>query len=138
MSAQGDWQTWLLFLHGGDFGCTDPQFDIDMSFFAWDYPVYRLVLGFGFTAVLFALRPLRRGALPVRRDPAADAGAEDHHAGARAAPLLVFVFVVLKAVAYWLDRYGLVFSDRGTFTGARYTDVNASLPAKTILFLIAC
>ncbi len=51
--------------------------------------------------------------------------------------LLVFVFIVLKAIAYWLDRYGLVFSDRGKVTGASYTDVNASLPAKTILFWIA-
>ena len=51
--------------------------------------------------------------------------------------MLVFVFIVLKAVAYWLDRYGLVFSDRGKFTGASYTDVHASLPAKTILFWIA-
>ena len=51
--------------------------------------------------------------------------------------ILVFVFIVLKAIAYWLDRYGLVFSDRSKFTGASYTDVNASLPAKTILFWIA-
>ena len=45
--------------------------------------------------------------------------------------------MVLKAVAYWLDRYGLVFSDRSKFTGASYTDVHAALPAKTILFWIA-
>jgi hypothetical protein len=47
------------------------------------------------------------------------------------------VFVVLKAIAYWLDRYGLVFSDRSKFTGASYTDVHAVLPARTILFWIA-
>ena len=51
--------------------------------------------------------------------------------------LLVFFFIVLKACAYWLDRYGLVFSGRGKVTGASYTDVNASLPAKTILFWVA-
>ena len=51
--------------------------------------------------------------------------------------MLVFVFVVLKAIAYWLDRYGLVFSDRSKFTGASYTDVHAVLPARTILFWIA-
>ena len=46
--------------------------------------------------------------------------------------------MLLKAVAYWLDRYGLVFSDRGeVFTGASYTDVNALLPAKMILVLVA-
>ena len=51
--------------------------------------------------------------------------------------MLVFVFMSLKAVAYWLDRYGLVFSSRSKFTGASYTDVHASLQSKTILFWIA-
>ena len=45
--------------------------------------------------------------------------------------------MLLKAVSYWLDRYGLVFSDNGKVTGASYTDVNASLPARTFLFYIA-
>ena len=49
----------------------------------------------------------------------------------------MFFFIALKACAYWLDRYGLVFSGRGKVTGASYTDVHASLPAKTILFWIA-
>ncbi|MBX6767405.1 MAG: UPF0182 family protein, partial [Actinomadura rubrobrunea] len=38
---------------------------------------------------------------------------------------------------YWFDRYGLVHSERGVTTGASYTDVNALLPAKTILAVIA-
>ena len=63
--------------HGGSFGADDPQFHRDLSFFAWDYPVYRILLGFGFTAIIFS-RALRRGALPVRRDPTADAGAQAH------------------------------------------------------------
>ena len=52
--------------------------------------------------------------------------------------LLLGVFVLLKAVAYWFDRYGIDFSQRGTVTtGASYTDVNAVLPAKTVLAVIA-
>ena len=54
-TAQGSWQTWLPFRNGTDFGRTDPQFGIDMSFFVFDYPFYRLVLGFGFAIVLLAL-----------------------------------------------------------------------------------
>src|SRR5206468_12008947 len=49
---------------------------------------------------------------------------------------LVFVFMALKAVAYWMNRYGFVFSSRSKFTGASYTDVHSALPAKTILFWI--
>ena len=45
--------------------------------------------------------------------------------------------MLLKAVAYWFDRYGLNFTQRGAVTtGASYTDVNAVLPAKTILAVI--
>lgn len=52
--------------------------------------------------------------------------------------VLLGLFVALKAVGYWLDRYGLVYSNRGdVFTGASYTDVNALLPAKNILVFVA-
>ena len=52
--------------------------------------------------------------------------------------VLVGIFVLLKAVAYWVDRYGIDFSQRGVVqTGASYTDVNAVLPAKTVLAVIA-
>ena len=66
-------------------------------------------------------------------------GTDDHRRRRRCScPLLVAAFVLLKAVQYWYDRYELLFSNRGgTFTGASYTDINAVLPAKLILMLIA-
>jgi uncharacterized membrane protein (UPF0182 family) len=136
-SAQGDWATWQLWLHGGSFGQTDPQFHLDLSFYAWDYPVYRLLLSFGFTAIIFStvlsvLVHYLTGAIRLQTP-----GPKVTVAARRHLTLLVFVFVVLKAIAYWLDRYGLVFSDRSSFTGASYTDVHAVLPARTILFWIA-
>src|ERR671921_830695 len=54
-TAQGSWQTWLTFRNSTNFGRTDPEFDIDISFFVFDYPFYRLLLGFGFAIVLLAL-----------------------------------------------------------------------------------
>src|SRR4029450_11968702 len=54
-TAQGSWQTWLRFRNSTDFGRTDPQFGLDLSFFVFDYPFYRLALGFGFAIVLLAL-----------------------------------------------------------------------------------
>ncbi len=136
-SAQGKWATWMLFFNGGSFGVKDPQFGRDVSFFAWDYPAYRVMLGFGFTAILFALFlsigvHYLTGAIRLQTPgPKITLSARRHLTG------LVFVFVSLKAVAYWLDRYGLVFSHRDHFTGASYTDVHASLQAKTILFWLA-
>ncbi len=137
LSAQGNWATWQLWLHGGSFGVTDPQFHRDVSFYAWDYPVYRSLLGFGFTAVILsiifaAVVHYITGAIRLQTP-----GPKMTLAARRHITVLAFVFMVLKAIAYWLDRYGLVFSDRSKFTGASYTDVHAVLPARTILFWIA-
>jgi uncharacterized membrane protein (UPF0182 family) len=136
-SAQGRWAMWQLWLHGGSFGVTDPQFHRDISFYAWDYPVYRSLLGFGFAAVLLSLVlsiavHYLTGAIRLQTP-----GPKLTLAARRHLTVLVFVFMALKAVAYWLDRYGLVFSNRSKFTGASYTDVHSALPAKTILFWIA-
>jgi hypothetical protein len=137
LSAQGEWATWQLWLHGTSFGVKDPQFHRDVSFYAWDYPVYRMLLGFGFSAVIFSLIlavavHYLSGAIRLQTP-----GPKITLAARRHLTILVFCFIALKAIAYWLDRYGLVFSSRSKFTGAFYTDVHASLPAKTILFWIA-
>lgn len=137
LSAQGNWATWQLWLHGGNFGITDPQFHRDIGFFAWDYPAYRVMLGFGFSAIIFAIIlsaavHYLTGAIRLQTP-----GPKVTQAARRHLTVLAFVFMVLKAIAYWLDRYGLVFSDRSKFTGASYTDVHAVLPARTILFWVA-
>src|SRR5699024_4467567 len=48
-------------------------------------------------------------------------------------------FIAVKVVAYWFDRYELLWSGRKepTFTGAGYTDIHAVLPARLILVAIA-
>ena len=48
ITAQGSWQTWLTYRNSTSFGDVDPEFGIDLSFFVFEYPFYRLVLGFGF------------------------------------------------------------------------------------------
>ena len=137
LSSMGDWRTWMLWRYGGHFGIKDLQFHRDISFFAWDYPAYRLMLGFGFIAILFSILlsiavHYLFGAIRVQTP-----GPKITLSARRHLTVLIFVFIVLKALAYWLDRYGVVFSNRGKVTGASYTDVNASLPAKTILFWMA-
>ncbi|WP_231503001.1 UPF0182 family protein [Blastococcus sp. URHD0036] len=137
-TAQSSWQTWLTFRNSTDFGRSDPQFGIDLSFFVFDYPFYRLLLGFGFAIVLLALvgsalTHYLFGGLRLQTP-----GQKLTSAAMVQLSVLLGLFVLLKAVAYWLDRYGVVYSDRGQlFTGASYTDVNALLPAKTILVFAA-
>ena len=112
-TAQGSWQTWLSFRNSTDFGQTDPQFGMDLSFFVFDYPFYRLALGFAFAIVLLALigsllTHYVFGGLRLQTP-----GQKLTAAARVQLSVLLGIFVALKAVAYWLDRYGLVYSDRG-------------------------
>src|SRR5215213_11154995 len=137
-TAQGSWETWLTFRNSTDFGKTDPQFGIDVSFFVFDYPFWRLVLGFGFAIVLLALIGSVLTHYVFGGVRLQTPGQKLTSAARVQLSVLLGLFVALKAVAYWLDRYGLVYSGRGeVFTGASYTDVNALLVPKTILMIVA-
>jgi uncharacterized membrane protein (UPF0182 family) len=137
VAAQSNWRIWQLWINGQSFGVKDPQFNRDISFFAWDYPAYRVVLGFGFNIIIFSLILSLAVHYLFGAFRIATPGPKLTISARRHITVLVFFFIVLKACAYWLDRYGLVFSDRGKVTGASYTDVHATLPAKTILFWVA-
>ena len=93
----------------------------------------------GSAIVVLSLIAAAARALPVRRHPAADAGrARPPRRRARTSSVLLGLFVLLKAASYWLDRYDLVVKRRAAdHRRLTYTDVNAVLPAKNILFCIA-
>jgi uncharacterized membrane protein (UPF0182 family) len=137
--AQSYWARVQLFLHGGDFGVTDPQFGKDLGFYAFDLPFYRLVLAYLFVAVFLAfLANLISHYIFGGIRLAGRSGALSRPARIQLVAV-IGTLVLLKAVAYWLDRYELLSHTRGgkPFTGAGYTDINAVLPAKLILMAIA-
>src|SRR2546429_4180219 len=139
ISAQGRWSQWLLFANRQNFGVKDPQFHLDIGFYVFDYPFWRYLIGVGFTrAVLVRLGSL---ALPSLFGGVRLQGAGERMTGGARAHLtaLVAAFVLLKAVAYFLDQRGLVLSHNGGtgLWGAGYTDVQALLPAKEILAYIS-
>jgi len=137
LGAAASWQTFLVWLNREPFGTTDPQFNVDVGFYIFEYPWWRFVLSFAFATVILALITavvvhylyggIRLQSPGEKVTPAAIA----HISG------LAALFMLLKSAAYWLDRYGLVLEDNALFTGAGFTDVNAILPAKTILTFIA-
>jgi uncharacterized membrane protein (UPF0182 family) len=141
-SASSQWRTWLQWVNGTSFGETDPQFGMDVGFFAFDYPFYRFLLGFGFAAVVLstlaaALTHYLYGGVRLTTPGSRITQAATGHLS-----VLLGLFVALKSVAYWLDRYGLAlksgdFRNAEGWTGLRYVDANAYLPAKTILTIIA-
>ncbi|HEY1918649.1 MAG TPA: UPF0182 family protein [Streptosporangiaceae bacterium] len=138
LTATRGWQTWLLFVNRTSFHATDPQFHLDISFFVFVYPFLRLLLTYLFvvvllcTAVAAAVHYLYGGLRLQPHDGRSTVAARAHLF------TLIGLFVLLKGVAYWIDRYGIELRQGGTVaTGASYTDVNAVLPAKTVLSAIA-
>ncbi|MQA11212.1 MAG: membrane protein [Pseudonocardiaceae bacterium] len=137
-SAQSNWQVVQLFMNATNFGRTDPEFGIDIGFYAFKLPFYTWLLGWLFVGVVVsfiaaAISHYLFGGIRL-------AGRSGQLTTAARVQLAVTagIFVLLKAVEYFLDRYELMFSDRNAlFTGASYTDLNAVLPAKLILLFIA-
>jgi uncharacterized protein len=138
LAAQSDWQTVQLFLHAVPFNIPDPEFGHDIGFYAFELPFYRWLLSWAFIAVTIAFigslitHYVFGGIRLAGRSGQVSAPARIQLA------VLAGIFVLLKAVDYFLDRYDLLLSQRnGLFTGATFTDLNAVMPAKLILLCIA-
>jgi uncharacterized protein len=139
-AAASEWRTWLQWRNRTPFGVTDHQFHKDLGFYAFSYPWWRFLLGFAFAAVIMSLllavlTHYLYGGLRLQTPGDKATPAAQVHLS-----ILLGLFVLLKAVAYWLDRYGLAIRADDRFqgwSGLKFKDVNAVLPAKTILFAIA-
>ena len=131
------WDTWLLFKNSTPFGVTDPQFGLDISFFAFKLPMYQALVAWGISTLVFAIigsaivHYLYGGIRPQVAQERTTVAARVQLS------VLLGLVVLLKAGAYWLDRYALALKDNKLITGLTYTDVNALLPAKAILAGIA-
>ena len=140
ITASAEWGTFQRWMNGAEFGITDPQFGLDVSFYTFTYPFLRFVLGFAFAAIILsillaiAVYYLYGGLRLQPKGDRASAAAQVHLSA------LVAIFLVLKAAAFWLDRFGLAIKSEALvqgFTGLTYVDANAVLPALTILTFVA-
>ena len=137
-SAQGNWQTIQLWMHAQDFHQTDPQFGHDVGFYVFILPALQLILGWMFALVALSFFAVLVTQYLYGGIRISGPGRRITSQASFQLSLLIGIFVLIKAVQYWFDRYALLFSTRGgKFTGASYTDVNAVLPAKIILMVIA-
>jgi len=136
-SASQLWDTWLLFKNSTSFGVVDPQFGLDISFFAFKLPMYQALVAWAISTLVFAIigsavvHYLYGGIRPQVAQERTTVAARVQLS------VLIGLVVLLKAGAYWLDRYALALKDNKLITGLTYTDVNALLPAKAILAGIA-
>ena len=136
-SASNLWGSWLLFRNSTEFGVQDPQFGLDVSFFAFRLPFFQTLIGWGISTLILAtlasaaVHYLYGGIRPQVPQERTTVAARVQLS------VLLGLIVLLKAVAYWFDRYALALKESRLITGLTYTDVNATLPAKSILAAIA-
>ena len=136
-SATNLWTSWLLFRNSTEFGVQDPQFGLDISFFAFRLPFWQTLIGWGISTLILAtlasaaVHYLYGGIRPQVPQERTTVAARVQLS------VLLGLIVLLKAVAYWFDRYALALKESRLITGLTYTDVNATLPAKSILAAIA-
>jgi len=131
------WSSWLLFKNSTDFGVKDPQFGMDISFFAFRLPFLQTLIGWAISTLILAtlasvaVHYIYGGIRPQLRSDRTSVAARVQLS------VLLGLIVLMKAVAYWFDRYALALKESRLITGLTYTDVNATLPAKSILAAIA-
>jgi uncharacterized membrane protein (UPF0182 family) len=131
------WNRWLLFFHRRPFGVAEPIFGQDIGFYLFQLPVWRFaqgwLLGLLFLTLLgvttlYALNRLPQFQLQIYGLPRY---MRIHLA------VLAALLVLDVALGYQLDRFDLLYSTRGVVFGASYTDVNATLPALNLQFVVA-
>lgn len=138
--GQASWREFMLFLNGQDFGVKDPQFQRDLGFYAFQLPVWNIVVS-AFSMLLMVCFLLALfshyilGGIRIGNRAAGVRGSISRPARLQLA-VTAGLWMILQVVGYWFDRYQLLYNQHSLFTGGSYTDINAYLPAKIILMVI--
>lgn len=136
-SAAGQWRTFLLWQNREPFGKTDPNFHKDLGFYIFSLPWLHFVVDFLMTAAVLGLIVAAfvhylYGGIRLQSVSEKVSGAAQAQLSA-----MFGLFLLLKGVDYWLDRFDLTSQHGALITGMSYTRDHAVLPSKNILMFIA-
>lgn len=139
ISTSTRWPLVWQWLNKTQFGETDPQFGLDLSFYFYDLPLWHGVVGFASAVVLIA--GLAALATSYLYGAIRFSGREVRISRSARIQLAVTaaIYLALQAVSLWLDQYTTLYNASGGFlnTGAGYTEANATIPGRAILAGIA-
>jgi hypothetical protein len=136
-AASGNWLLFLRFLNQRPFNLVDPIFNMDISFYLFNLPLYHFAQNWLVVALFLALI----GAVAIYALAQQNNLAEGRviilpHVQLHLSILGALIFIVFAA-GHWLDLFDLMYSDRGVAFGASYTDINVSMPALWAMVAIA-
>ena len=129
----GNWAVFLKYIHSNTFGYADPQFGQDIGFYVFNLPFWQLLdfwfsglFTYGFISCLL-LYLLSGNSLSEGKFPGFSSLQLRH------LTFLGSIVMISIGVRHWLNRYDLLFSERGVTYGASFTDVNVQLRWETVL-----
>lgn len=137
VSTASRWDSVLTWLNRTPFGTVDPQFRLDVGFYVFELPFYRSIVGFASAVVLLSgllviATNYLYGAIRISgREVVISKAARIQIA------ITAGVYLLLQGASIWLDQYATVTEVGSLITGASYTDVNATIPGRQILAVIA-
>ncbi len=143
LAESGSWSVVLRYLNATPFGAADPVFNRDISFYFFTLPFLKTFLGLLFWITIVSLigslfiyfsrgalasitRKLQMGRNPSRAELVGST--TEKRTKTHLYILLFFFFLIIAARTYFIYIPELLYSNRGPFTGASYTDLNATLP----------
>ncbi len=133
----GEWRTYVMWLFRTPFGTTDPEFGYDVSFYVFSLPLLHSILSFAIMALVIGAIAavmghyvyggfgMSQGRMSLTRR------ARIHMA------VLGAIGALLVSFHYFLARFDMLLKAGEKFDGANYTDINASLPGRTVLAIVA-
>ncbi|MCU1459218.1 MAG: hypothetical protein JWL73_3310 [Actinomycetia bacterium] len=138
VNVASHWQQWILFTHRVDFGKTDPNFHLDIGFYVFQLPFLKFIVQWTFNTLLMVffitlIAHYLNGGIRLQTPFQRVTPQVKAHLS-----VLLGLMALVRAIQYFfVDRYELSFSSRGTVAGATYTDLHAQLPGLNLLTVIA-
>ncbi len=136
MGVASNWKTFLMWSQRQPFGITDPQFNMDISFYVFTLPVLQVVLGFLFSTLVTCVIAV----LAVNYFYGGFSFSPRFFSTKQArmqVGLLAAALSLVVALRYWLGIYSLLTGDGDLVDGAMYREIHAALPAQVILAVIS-
>lgn len=131
------WEVYLAYQNAVAYGSADPLFDKDIGFYFFSLPFYQFIYQFGWALLVFsaiasaAVYLIQGGVQITRSGPRMITPARFHLFG------LVAAFLAWRSIHYHLEKYNLLYSDRGVVFGASFTDINAQLPVLSVMIVVS-
>ena len=134
LAAATNWESWMMYRHGGSFGDRDPILGRDIGFYVFGLPFLQVVRGLvlavvGLTLVGVAMLYFVSGMLGFDRMR----GVYSHDIANRHLGVLAALLLLTLGFGAYLGIPATLTAQSGIIHGASYVDVHATIPALRIL-----